>query len=71
MGRPDMLNPYGHDKDSDRLELYGNRGRVIKEVEPAPEPEPEPEPVPEPDPQPTPDPEPTPPPEPDPYYPPF
>ena len=48
MGRPEMLNPYGHDKDSDRLELYGNRGRVLKNPEPVPEPEPPPELPPEP-----------------------
>ena len=54
MGNVDMLDPYGHDKDSDRLELYGNRGRVIREV-PEPEPPPE-EPPPEPpDPEPPPD----------------
>ena len=40
MGRPTMLAPYGHDKDSDRMELYGNRGRVIKESELPPEPDP-------------------------------
>lgn len=64
MGKVDMLDPYGHDKDSDRMELYGNRGRVIRD--PAPEPEPDPVPEPEPDPVPEPDPEPDPIPEPDP-----
>ncbi len=49
MGHVDMLDPYGHDKDSDRLELYGNRGRVIREV-PEPEPPPEEPPPPEPPP---------------------
>ncbi|MGE5279828.1 MAG: hypothetical protein ACM3L6_03680 [Deltaproteobacteria bacterium] len=40
MGKVDMLDPYGQDKDSDRLALYGNRGRVIREVvEPEPTPE--------------------------------
>lgn len=82
MGKPEMLDPYGHDKDSDRMELYGNRGRVIKTpvVEPAPEPEqeppviePEPEPIPEPpviEPEPEPEP-PLPEPEPEPELPPF
>lgn len=28
----DMLDPYGHSKD-DRMELYGNRGRVIRQIE--------------------------------------
>lgn len=68
MGRPDMIAPYGHDKDSDRLELYGNRGRVIKDEQPQPPPEPEPpppEPSPEPEPEP-PTPEPEPPPKPEP-----
>ncbi len=72
MGRVNMLDPYGHDKDSDRMELYGNRGRVLKESipkpepvpEPIPEPVPEPEPIPEPVPEPEPIPEPVP--EPDP-----
>lgn len=56
MGKVDMLDPYGHDKDSDRLALYGNRGRVIRIVEPLPEPEPPPsqEPPPEPEPEPEP-----------------
>ena len=63
-GKPDMLDPYGHDKDSDRKELYGNRGRKIREVEPEPPqpppfPEPEP-PLPEPEPGPEPDPPPLP-----------
>jgi len=50
MGKPDMLDPYGRDKDSDRKELYGNRGRVIKTDIPEPEPPvPEP-PAPEPEP---------------------
>lgn len=62
MGEVDMLAPYGHDKDSDRMELYGNRGRVIRAVEP------EPEPTPEPDPQPTPEPEPEPEPVPEPPF---
>lgn len=48
MGKVDMIAPYGHDKDSDRKELYGNRGRVVREPEPEPEPDPEPEPEPEP-----------------------
>lgn len=30
MGKPDMLDPFGHDKDSDRKELYGNNGRPIR-----------------------------------------
>lgn len=72
MGKVDMLDPYGHDKDSNRMELYGNQGRVIKEPIPEPEPEPElvPEPVPElvpepvPEPKPEPEPLPEPPPEP-------
>jgi hypothetical protein len=74
MGKVMMLSPYGHDKDSDRMKLYGNRGRVIK-TEPTPEPPPPdptptPEPTPEPPPpDPTPTPEPTP--EPPPNYPPF
>ena len=46
MKRPDMLSPFGHDKDSDRKELYGNRGRVIRESQPEPEPEPPPLPPP-------------------------
>ena len=62
MGNVDMLAPFGHDKDSDRMELYGNRGRVIKEAEPQPEPPPQPKPPPEPEPEP----EPEPPPDPDP-----
>ncbi|MFH1640399.1 MAG: hypothetical protein ABIA66_00390, partial [Candidatus Omnitrophota bacterium] len=37
MGQVTMLDPYGQDKDSDRMELYGNRGRVIRD-EPEPEP---------------------------------
>ena len=60
MGQVTMLSPYGHDKDSDRMELYGNRGRVIR-TETTPE-----EPTPEPEPPPT---DPTP--EPPPNYPPF
>ena len=66
MGKVDMLDPYGHDKDSDRKELYGNRGRVIRDplpdVEPVPEPDPDPipEPEPEPEPEPSPDPDPSP-----------
>lgn len=37
--RPEMLDPYGHAKD-DRKEIYGNRGRVVRDkVEPAPQPE--------------------------------
>jgi len=32
MGRVDMLAPYGHDKDSDRMELYGNRGRASEDL---------------------------------------
>lgn len=70
MGRVDMLAPFGHDKDSDRMELYGNRGRVIRIVEPIPEPEPEPTPEPEPIPEPEPAPEPTPEPSPAPSPPP-
>ena len=66
MGKVDMLDPFGHDKDSDRKELYGNRGRVIKETAPEPEPEPEPDPIPEPEPDPIPEPDPVPEPEPDP-----
>jgi len=59
MGRVTMIAPYGHDKDSDRMELYGNRGRVIRsEPEPTPTPEPEPTSTPEPEPTPTPTPEP-------------
>ena len=71
MGKPDMLDPYGHDKDSDRMELYGNRGRVIK-PEPPPEPPPPEPPPPEPEPEPPPpEPEPEPPPpEPEPEPPP-
>ena len=70
MGQVTMLSPYGHDKDSNRMELYGNRGRVIK-AEPAPEPpspvpNPEPTPIPEPTPTPTPEPTPTPAPAPEP-----
>jgi len=30
MGKVDMLDPFGHDKDSDRKELYGNNGRPIR-----------------------------------------
>lgn len=37
MGKVTMIAPYGHDKDSDRLEVYGNRGRVVRET---PEPPP-------------------------------
>lgn len=81
MGKVDMIAPYGHDKDSDRMELYGNRGRVIKAEstpepvpepipEPEPEPEPAPEPIPEPEPQPQPEPEPEPQPQPEPTPPP-
>lgn len=51
MGKVDMLDPYGHDKDSDRLALYGNRGRVIRIVEPLPEPEPPPSQDPPPEPE--------------------
>ncbi len=58
MGKPDMLDPYGHDKDSDRKELYGSNGRVVKLLEPEPEPEPDPDP--DPDPEPIPDPYPLP-----------
>lgn len=32
-GKPDMLDPFGFDKDSDRKELYGNNGRPIKPKE--------------------------------------
>jgi len=31
MGKVDMLDPFGHDKDSDRKELYGNNGRPIQD----------------------------------------
>ena len=71
MGNVDMLDPFGHDKDSDRKELCGSNSRVIKVIEPEPPPEPElppeiePEPPPE-DPEPDPPPDPEPPPEPDP-----
>lgn len=74
MGKVDMLAPYGHDKDSDRMELYGNRGRVIRtqEAEPVLEPVSEPVPVPEPIPEPEPEPEPEPVPIPEPMpQPPF
>jgi hypothetical protein len=60
MGNVDMLAPYGHDKDSDRMELYGNRSRVIRIEEPEPDPAPVPDPIPEPEPEPEPDPEPDP-----------
>ncbi len=66
MGKVDMLDPYGHDKDSDRMELYGNRGRLIRLLDPVAEPEPPPEspsapePLPEPEPVPEPEPEPEP-----------
>ena len=30
-GKPKMLDPFGHDKDSNRKELYGNNGRPIRE----------------------------------------
>ncbi len=69
MGQVAMIAPYGHDKDSDRMELYGNRGRVIRPEPtptPTPEPEPTPAPQPEPTPTPTPEPEPTPAPQPEP-----
>ena len=62
-GKVDMLDPFGHDKDSDRKELYGNQGRVIRDPVPEPEPIiPEPEPIiPEPEPEPViPEPEPEP-----------
>lgn len=66
MGKPDMLAPFGHDKDSDRKELYGSNSRVIK-TEPTPEPPPEEPPVPpEPEPEPPPVLPPPPPPDPDP-----
>ncbi|HEX9780634.1 MAG TPA: hypothetical protein VGB20_05400 [bacterium] len=48
MGKPDMRDPYGHDKDRDRSET-GNQGRVIR-VTDDPEPDPEPDPDPEPPP---------------------
>jgi len=35
-GKPEMLDPFGHDKDSDRKELYGNNGRPIREKEEEP-----------------------------------
>jgi len=60
MARVIMLAPYGHDKDPTRKALYGNNGRVIHPVEPAPEPVPEPTPEPTPTPAPTPTPEPIP-----------
>lgn len=64
-GKPDMLDPFGHGKDSNRKELYGNNGRVIKDQQPVPDPKDPPvieEPTPDPeDPpvveEPTPDPE--------------
>ena len=62
----DMLDPYGHDKDSDRKALYGNNGRIIREPLPDPEPDPLPDPDPEPDPVPEPEPTPDPVPEPEP-----
>jgi len=62
----EMLSPFGHDKDSDRKELYGNNGRIVWEPVPDPEPEPEPDPEPIPEPEPDPEPEPEPEPEPDP-----
>jgi len=46
-GKPEMIAPFGHDKDSDRKEVYGNRGRIIKQEEPEPEPPPPPDPDPE------------------------
>jgi hypothetical protein len=70
MGNVTMLDPYGHDKTSDRKALYGNNGRVIR-TEPAPEPPPELPPDPTPDPPPEPEPTPDPNPEPPPNYPPF
>jgi len=66
MGKVNMLDPYGHDKDSNRKELYGNRGRVIRVTEPEPPPTPEPEPPPTPEPEPPQEPEPEPPQEPEP-----
>jgi len=30
MGKVDMQDPFGHDKDSDRKEFYGNNGRPIR-----------------------------------------
>ncbi|UCC94868.1 MAG: hypothetical protein JSW40_08660 [Candidatus Omnitrophota bacterium] len=65
MGKNTMIAPYGHDKDSDRKELYGNRGRVIRFINPGPDPTPDPEPEPPP-PEPEPEPEPEPSPEPPP-----
>jgi hypothetical protein len=66
-GGPEKLPPFGHDKESDRKELYGNRGRPIRVApeppppEPIPpEPEPIPEPIPPPEPEPVPDPGPMP-----------
>ncbi|MBN1870977.1 MAG: hypothetical protein JW800_00225 [Candidatus Omnitrophica bacterium] len=50
MSNNDMLDPFGHDKDSDRKELFGNRGRIIREQDPEPVPEPPPTPDPEPEP---------------------
>nr|MBP7217263.1 hypothetical protein [Candidatus Omnitrophota bacterium] len=66
MGSVTMLSPFGHDKDSDRKELYGNNGRVVREVTPEPDPIPDPPPVPDPVPTPEPEPDPVPTPEPDP-----
>jgi hypothetical protein len=65
MGKVDMMDPYGFAKD-DRKELYGNRGRPIRESEPPPEPTPEPTPDPSPEPTPEPTPEPSPEPSPEP-----
>ena len=48
MGKPCMRDPYGHDKDRDRLET-GNQGRPVECVAPVSEPTPEPEPDPEPE----------------------
>jgi|GEM_PF-2193787 len=74
MGRVDMMDPYGHDKDSDRLELYGNRGRVIREVpesEPPPQEPPQEEPPAPQPPPPQPPQEEPPAPQPPPDWPPF
>jgi len=62
MSKNEMIAPFGHDKDSDRKEVYGNRGRVVRLPEPQPEPTPEPQPEPVPEPTPQPDPIPIPPP---------
>jgi len=42
MGRVNMLAPFGHNKNFDRKDYFGNRGRVIRNAEPEPVPLPEP-----------------------------